>query len=48
MNPQAQKVVTVAYTVWSITGGSNCEALTRDILLFLIGGRLWEEVAYER
>ena len=28
--------------------GSNCKALTGNILVFWIGGRLWEVVAYER
>ena len=30
------------------TRGSNCEALTRKLLVFWIGGCLWEVVAYER
>ena len=39
----------------SLTGGghllarsSNCKALTGKILVFWIGRRLWEVVAYER
>ena len=28
--------------------GSNCKALTGKILVFCIGGRLWEVFAYER
>ena len=50
INHRAQKVVavTVAYRRWSFTGGSNCNALTGKILVFWIGGRLWEMVAYER
>ena len=27
---------------------SNCKALTGKILVFWIGGRLWEVVAYKR
>ena len=27
---------------------SNCKALTGNILVFWIAGRLWEVVAYER
>ena len=43
---QAQKVVAVAYRRWSFTRGSNFNALTGKILVFWIGGRLWEMVAY--
>ena len=43
-----QKVVAVAYRRWSFTRGSNCKALTEKVLVFWIGGRLWEVVAYER
>ena len=48
INRQAQKVVTVAYRRCSFTRGSNCEVLTGKILVFWIGGCLWEVVAYER
>ena len=41
-------MVAVAYRRWSFTKGSNCKALTGRILVFRIGGRLWEVVAYER
>ena len=40
-------MVAVAYTRWSFTRGSNCKALTGEITVFWIGGRLWELVAYE-
>ena len=33
---------------WSFTRGSSCKAFTGKILLFWIGGRLWEVIAYER
>ena len=46
-NRQAQKVVAVAYKRCSFTKGSNCKALTGEILVFWIGGRLWELAAYE-
>ena len=39
-------MVAVAYRMWSFTRGSNCEALTGEILLFWIGNRLWEVVAH--
>ena len=45
VNHQAQKVVAVAYRRWSFTRGSNCKALTGKVLVFWIGGRLWEVVA---
>ena len=48
LNFQAQKVVAVAYRRWSFTRGSNCKALTGKVLVFWLGGRLWEVVAYER
>ena len=48
LNFQAQKVVAVAYRRWSFTIGSNCKALTGKILVFRIGGPLWEVVAYEK
>ena len=41
-------MVAVAYGRWSFTRGSNCEALTRKNLVFWIGGRLLEVIAYER
>ena len=41
-------MVAVAYGRWSFTRGSNCEVLTRKNLVFWIGGRLLEVVAYER
>ena len=47
INLQAQKVVAVAYRRWSFTRGSNCKALTVRVLVFWIGGRLWEVVAHE-
>ena len=40
-------MVAVAYRRWSFTRGSNCKALTGKILVFWIGGRLWDVVAYE-
>ena len=43
-----QKVAAVAYERWSLTRGSNYRALTGKNLVFWIGGRLWEVVAYER
>ena len=48
INRQTQKVVAVAYRRWSFTRGSNCKALTGKVLVFWIGGHLWEVVAYER
>ena len=39
---------TCTYGRWSFTRGSNCKALTERILVFWIGGRLWEVVASER
>ena len=48
LNFQAQKVVAVAYRRWSFTRGSNCKVLTGKVLVFWIGGRLWEVVANER
>ena len=38
----------VAYERWSFTRGSKYRALTGKNLVFWIGGRLWEMVAYER
>ena len=43
----SQKVVAVAYERRLFTWGSNCRALTGQILVFCICGRLWEVVAYE-
>ena len=40
-------MVAVAYRRWSFTRGSNCKALTGKILVFWIGGRLWDVAAYE-
>ena len=40
-------MVTVAYRRWSFTRVSNCEALTGPVLVFRMGGRLCEVVAYE-
>ena len=39
-------MVAVAYTRWLFTRGSNLNSLTGKILVFWIGGRLWEMVAY--
>ena len=46
--PSGPKSGPVAYRRWSFTRCSNCKALTGRILLFWIGGRLWEVVAYVR
>ena len=46
INRQAQKVVAVAYKRWSFTRESYCKALTGKILVFWIGGRLWEVVVH--
>ena len=46
INRQAQKVVAVAYRRWSFTRCFNGKALTGKILVFSIGGRLWEVVAH--
>ena len=40
-------MVAVAYRRWSFTRDFNCKALIGKILVFCIGGRLWEVVAYE-
>ena len=40
-------MVAVADGWWSFIRGSNCKALTGKVLVFLIGGLLWEVVAYE-
>ena len=34
-----------SYRRWSLTRASNGEALTGKVLVFWIGGRLWEVVA---
>ena len=39
-------MVAVAYRRWSFIRVSNCKALIGEILVFPIGGRLWEVVAY--
>ena len=39
-------MVEVTYRRWSFTRGSNGEALTGKVLVFWIGGRLWEVVAH--
>ena len=41
-------MVAVAYRRWSFTRGSNCKALAGKLLVFWIGGRLWEAVAHKR
>ena len=41
-------MVAVAYRRWSFTRGSNCKASTGNVLVFRIGGRLWDVIAYER
>ena len=41
-------MVMVTYRRWSFTRGSNCKALTGKVLVFWIGGRVWDLVAYER
>ena len=41
-------MVVVAYRRLSFTRGSYCKALSGKILVFWIGGRLWEVVAYAR
>ena len=43
-----KKVVQVNYRRWSFTRVSNCKALRGKILVFWIGGRLGEMVAYQR
>ena len=40
-------MVTVAYRRLSFTRGSNCKALPGKVLVFWIGGRLWDVVACE-
>ena len=47
INRQAQKVVAVAYRRWSFTGGSTV-GFDWEMLVFWIGGRLLEVVAYGR
>ena len=41
-------MVAVAYRRWLFTRSSNCKASTGKVLVFWIGGRLREVVAYER
>ena len=41
-------MVVVAYRRWSSTRGSNFKALAGKLLVFWIGSRLWEVVAYKR
>ena len=41
-------MVAVAYRRGLFNRGSNCKALTGKILVFWIGGHLWEVVAYKR
>ena len=41
-------MVAVDYRRWSFTRGFNCKALTGKVLLFWLGSRSWEVVAYER
>ena len=41
INRQAQKVATV-----TVTRGSYCRTLSGKILVFWIGGHLWEVIAY--
>ena len=41
-------MVAVAYRRWSFTKGYNCKDLPGKVLVFWIGGRLWEVVAYKR
>ena len=40
-------MVAVAYRRWSFTRGSYCKALTGKVVVFRIGGRMWEMVALE-
>ena len=39
-------MVAVAYRRWLFTRGSNCKALTGEVLVFWIGGHLREEVTH--
>ena len=39
-------MVVVAYRRWLFTRGSNFKALAGKLLVFWIGGRLWEAVAH--
>ena len=43
-------MVAVAYGRWSLTRGSNCKAVTGNVLVheFWIVGLLWEVFAYEK
>ena len=47
-NCQPRKVVAAARKRWLFTRACNCEALSRKILVFWMGGYLWEVVAYQR
>ena len=47
-NCQPRKVVAVTRRRWLFTRGCNCKVLSRKILVFGMGGYLWEVVAYER
>ena len=47
LNFQTQKEVAVAHRRWSFTRDSNCKTLTGKVLVFWIGGRLWDVVAHE-
>ena len=37
----------VAYRRWLFTRGYHCKALAGEILVFWIGGHLWEVVAFK-
>ena len=39
-------MVAVTYCRWSFTRGFNCKAFTGKILVFRVGGRLWDVVAH--
>ena len=41
-------MVAIAYRRWLFTRSSNCKAFTGKVLVFWIGGRLREVVAYEK
>ena len=47
INRQAQKAVAVSYRRWCFTRGSNCKGVIGKVLVFWIGGRLWEVIAHE-
>ena len=46
INRQSQKVVVVAYSVWSFSRSSNYKALTGKNLVFWISGCLREVVTH--